>query len=645
MKSILLCFCATSLFSIGQIFSIEDNFEGNGTIFNWFGDDCDYLVDKINPYNSGINTSATVFEYNDIGGQYANVRFTLSENLDLSQNHTFSLKIYIPSSGITGTQNNQISLKLQDASLGQPWTTQTEIIKNVSLDQWQEVTFDFLNDAYLNFDPGSPAPVSRNDLNRVLIQINGENNNDLVKAYIDDFNYDGWIGSCSPYNSLVWSDEFDADGPIDDTKWFHQTQLPNGNSWYNGELQHYTDRIENSYVQNGHLYLVAKNETFTDQGVTKNYTSARLNSKFAFTYGRIEVRASLPIGEGTWPAIWMLGKNISEPGAYWETQGFGTTSWPACGEIDIMEHWGSDQDYVQSALHTPSSSGNTVNKGGETGNDVSNNFHVYAAEWTPTEIRFYYDNYNVYTYAPNPQDMNTWPFIEDQYLLLNTAIINTIQPSFTESPMIVDYVRIYQNGNVIDTQTACQEFTWIDGNTYSQSTNNPTYSAVDEFGCQNTYQLDLTIENIDANITLVDSVNLNAEPSNVSYQWLDCSNGYQSIPNANSQTFTGSPGGTYAVVSFDNNCADTSDCVTLQPTLGIYDSDKQFKIYPNPSRDRINVEGSFGGSSYCIFDYAGRKIKQGIISNEELTISVESLDSGTFVLQIGNHHFPVLIID
>ena len=137
-------------------------------------------------------------------------------------------------------------------------------------------------------------------------------------------------------------------------------------SWYNGELQHYTDRIENSYVQNGHLYLVAKNETFTDQGVTKNYTSARLNSKFAFTYGRIEVRASLPIGEGTWPAIWMLGKNISEPGAYWETQGFGTTSWPACGEIDIMEHWGSDQDYVQSALHTPSSSGNTVNKGGET---------------------------------------------------------------------------------------------------------------------------------------------------------------------------------------------------------------------------------------------------------------------------------------
>ena len=131
--------------------------------------------------------------------------------------------------------------------------------------------------------------------------------------------------------------------PLDSAKWHHQTVIPNGWSWFNGEVQHYTDRLENTYVSDGTPKIVAQKEQFTDQGVTKQYTSARLNSKFAFTYGRVEVRAKMPIGHGTWPAIWMLGKNITERGAYWETQGFGTTSWPACGEIDIMEHWGRNQ--------------------------------------------------------------------------------------------------------------------------------------------------------------------------------------------------------------------------------------------------------------------------------------------------------------
>ena len=113
-------------------------------------------------------------------------------------------------------------------------------------------------------------------------------------------------------NVLLWSDEFDTDGAIDDGKWFHQTQIPAGGSWYNSEVQHYTNRIDNSYVSNGVLSIVAKKEDFTDQGYNKQYTSARLNSKYAFQYGRVEVRAKLPIGVGTWPAIWMLGKNITE---------------------------------------------------------------------------------------------------------------------------------------------------------------------------------------------------------------------------------------------------------------------------------------------------------------------------------------------
>ena len=253
--------------------------------------------------------------------------------------------------------------------------------------------------------------------------------------------------------ALVWSDEFDDDGttylsgvdnPIDDSKWFHQTILPNGWGWYNNEQQHYTNRIQNSYVSDGTLKIVAKKETFNDQGHTKNYTSARLNSKFAFTYGVVEIRAKLPSGVGTWPAIWTLGKNINENGAYWQQQGFGTVSWPACGEIDIMEHWGNNQNYVQSAMHTPSSHGATVNHGGRTISTVSSEFHVYKLEWTADKMIFSVDDVEHYTYNPTVKNSDTWPFNSDQYLLLNVAIQESIASSFTSSAMEIDYIRVYQ---------------------------------------------------------------------------------------------------------------------------------------------------------------------------------------------------------
>ena len=222
------------------------------------------------------------------------------------------------------------------------------------------------------------------------------------------------------------------------------SQLPAGGSWYNGEVQHYTNRIDNSFVDNGFLNIVAKKETFNDQGYTKEYTSARLNSKFAFTYGRIEVRAKLPSGVGTWPAIWMLGKNINEDGGYWDNQGFGNTNWPACGEIDIMEHWGSNQNFVQSAMHTPSSFGGTVNHGGQTIPTVSSQFHVYTLDWSEEKMVFRVDGVEHYTYNPTIQDSDNWPFDSEQYLLLNIAIEPIIDPGFTQSAMEIDYVRVYQ---------------------------------------------------------------------------------------------------------------------------------------------------------------------------------------------------------
>ena len=435
---------------IAQTIEVTDDFESSSEGLDWFGDIA-FVNDAFpNPFPSGINTSSGVLQYIDYGSEYSYFRYDAPINFDLSENSTFTLKIYVPSESLSGEQPNQVSFKLQNAGLSQPWVTQTEIIKPIVLDQWQELTFDFSGDAYINLNTSSPAPTERFDLNRVLIQVNGEANTNIVTAYVDDFSYDGVLDpdgnpTISIYNNLVWADEFETDGAVNPVNWFHQTLLPNGSGWYNNESQHYTDRIENSYVANGNLHIVAKDETFTDQGVTKEYTSARLNSKFAFTYGRVVVKAILPEGGGTWPAIWMLGKNITENGGYWADE-FGTTGWPACGEIDIMEHWGYNQNYVSSALHTPSSFGGTVNTAGIVDENVSQEYHIYEMEWSPDQINFSLDGSLFYMYAPEVQNAATWPFNSDQYILLNIAMEGTVASSFNESDMVIDYVRVYQEG-------------------------------------------------------------------------------------------------------------------------------------------------------------------------------------------------------
>lgn len=274
------------------------------------------------------------------------------------------------------------------------------------------------------------------------------------------------------YNDLVWSDEFDVNGAVNPTKWHHQTQLIAGNSWANGEVQHYTNQLANSFVNGGFLNIVAKKEPYTDQGVTKQYTSARLNSKFAFKYGRVDVRAKLPIEAGTWPAIWMLGKNVNEIGGFFNSS-YGTTSWPACGEIDIMEHgitsW-QPAGYIQSALHTPSSFGNTINHGGTIANNLGTDYHIYSMNWSPFQITFLLDGVPFYTYNPAVKTPSNWPFDLEQYLLLNIAmggIAGNISPSYTQSSMVIDYVRVYQN-IVVDTQIPTN-FTATVGNITSSS--------------------------------------------------------------------------------------------------------------------------------------------------------------------------------
>ena len=163
----------------------RDDFEGNGTISTWAGDAAGMDNAFANPYVDAINESATVLQYDDTGEQYANVRFDVEPNFDMTAKSKFSLKIYVPSSSISGDQPNQISLKLQDGTANEPWALQTEIIKPIVLDAWQTISFDFANDT----TAGADDPLDRTDFNRVVLQVNSENNTDTVIAYIDDFVY------------------------------------------------------------------------------------------------------------------------------------------------------------------------------------------------------------------------------------------------------------------------------------------------------------------------------------------------------------------------------------------------------------------------------------------------------------------------
>ncbi|MFY7653126.1 MAG: family 16 glycosylhydrolase [Chitinophagaceae bacterium] len=230
--------------------------------------------------------------------------------------------------------------------------------------------------------------------------------------------------------SLIWSDEFDNNGAPDASKWGYDIGTGSG-GWGNNEVQYYTNRLDNAIVSNGTLKIIAKKEAFSGSA----YTSARLLSrgKFSFQYGKVEVRAKIPTGVGTWPAVWMLGDNI------------GTAGWPACGEIDIMEHKGSDLNKIFGTLHFPGNSGGNA-RGGTTNNPTATTaFHRYFVEWNASSIKFWIDdNPPFFTFANN----SNIPFNHKFFLLLNLAMGGTfggsVDPNFSNATLEIDYVRVYQ---------------------------------------------------------------------------------------------------------------------------------------------------------------------------------------------------------
>ena len=260
----------------------------------------------------------------------------------------------------------------------------------------------------------------------------------VLLLFIGCFAQKPFKGGSGKFTHLEWSDEFNRDGQPDTTKWTYETGYVR-----NKELQYYTQqRLDNAKVQEGNLVISALNDSLRTKSSLYPITSASLKTKGKkeWTYGRIEIRAKFNSSLGTWPAIWMLGGNISEVG------------WPACGEIDILEHVGYMPDTIHFNVHTTKY--NHVKKTSKGSKilypNAVNDFHVYALEWFSDHLDWYMDDKKVFSYANENTGKDAWPFDAPQYLILNLAFggawggskgvdINSLPQRF-----YVDYVRLFR---------------------------------------------------------------------------------------------------------------------------------------------------------------------------------------------------------
>ena len=343
---------------------------------------------------------------------------------------------------IPGTYAGKIGVG-PDACYGEDVVPSIYGVKNVSFSPsssiateaggYRGTTMTFSNGGFMSWYVGKSA--------YEIIQVT----NNLLKVRVEEDGTFAWyhtFTSIKPgsgeeldveYSNLVWADEVDVSGSPSATNWAYDLGTGN-NGWGNGEVQYYTNRTDNVTVADGILKITAKKENYEGS----NYTSARIKSQglYDFKYGRVDVKAKLPTGGGTWPAIWMLGSNIT------------TAGWPACGEIDIMESAGNNPGVVSGAIHTPSSYGATVNIKNKPLSTASSEFHVYSVNWSAKQVTFLVDDEIFYTYNPEVKDGNTWPFDASMFLIFNVAMGGTfggnIDSNFTQSSMEIDWVRVYQ---------------------------------------------------------------------------------------------------------------------------------------------------------------------------------------------------------
>lgn len=237
-----------------------------------------------------------------------------------------------------------------------------------------------------------------------------------------------------PGKTLIWNDEFNG-SEVNTNFWTFE--IGNNNGWGNNELQYYTSRKENVFVSNGNLVIEARQESYGG----KSYTSTRMitKGKKEFTFGRIDIRAKISKGKGIWPALWMLGKNID------------AVSWPACGEIDIMENIGSELTKVHGTLHWGNSFATRASKSSSytiTSGNLSDKFHVYSCVWEQDLVKIYIDDIQYFQLTKAEVTQN-YPFNSDFFFIFNIAVGGNWPGSPDASTvfpqrMVVDYVRVFQ---------------------------------------------------------------------------------------------------------------------------------------------------------------------------------------------------------
>ena len=252
------------------------------------------------------------------------------------------------------------------------------------------------------------------------------------KADPDDANY--WDAA-----ELVWSDEFEGD-QLSSDNWVFET---GGGGWGNNELQNYL-AYGTTEVSDGTLKITAKKNT--DNTIEGAYTSARLNSRQSFQFGRIDINAKLPEhkGNGSWPALWMLGNNIQ------------TVGWPACGEIDIMEYVSFKPNKTHFSIHSTANNhvnGTEITSGALDLETIEEEFHTFGVLWSEKYIKFYLDEMSNIQFVfrrPLISTADSWPFSDPFYFLMNIAVggnwggLEGVDSSIFPATMEVDYIRVYQ---------------------------------------------------------------------------------------------------------------------------------------------------------------------------------------------------------
>ena len=364
---------------------------------------------KVSDASQARSTSETVMH----------VQFTLNKTTTVPVSVDYTLKDgtatagkdYIAASGTVTIPANKTMADLSIAIKGDPTNTrQANLTFNIVLSNPKSCT------------------IAAATAQGMIITEDGTNLSTDTSGYRTPLSYPGY--------TLLWSDEFSGD-KIDANTWNFETG--NGdNGWGNHELEYYTNSPKNVFVSNGNLIIEARKETISGF----NYTSARMTTqnKKAFTFGRIDIRAKLPVAKGMWPALWMLGSNIS------------TLSWPACGEIDIMELIGTNPNTTHSTLHWGASSQSHASKGDAytlSSGDFSQQFHVFSAVWVKDSIKFLLDDHLYLTVSKTDVGTANYPFNGPQFFIFNVAVGGDWpgppdnSTSFPQR-MFVDYVRVFQ---------------------------------------------------------------------------------------------------------------------------------------------------------------------------------------------------------